>query len=157
MNITRAVAQQVLTSRGLLPADLPDFTTEKGQDELKRTAASRVTSYSLSLTSHHSCQALNCNCDTLAKDMNNLRVHKLTTYMYVQCLFLTGLSPNQSLDAAHHYAAALAEFLKHSLQNPATQPDAKPAAKTATSASGIEPSAGSAVTSWIKQCACILT
>ena len=36
MNITRAVAQQVLSSRGVLPPDLPDFTTEKGQDALKR-------------------------------------------------------------------------------------------------------------------------
>ena len=30
LDITRAVAQQVLQSRGLLPEDLPDFTTEKG-------------------------------------------------------------------------------------------------------------------------------
>ena len=33
--MTRAVAQQVLESRGLLPNHLPDFTTEKGREELK--------------------------------------------------------------------------------------------------------------------------
>lgn len=37
LDISRAVAQQVLESRGLLPVDLPDFTTEKGREKLKGT------------------------------------------------------------------------------------------------------------------------
>ena len=38
LDLTRAITQQVLETRGLLPSSLPDITTELGREQLKSEA-----------------------------------------------------------------------------------------------------------------------